>query len=552
MRRIIVLAVLVVSLCIHLAITLTVCAGVRNMVWQPADHGISDTDLRIVSVGPARTETVYASSDSTVYKTMDNGATWEEIVSFRSAGTLINAIAVAPEDTQSIYICTGDGLYRNSDGKIRLEKIFSGIGDEEGNVLSIAIDNKGEDFIYIGTEAGLFFTKNRGRNWEKGRNIPSDTGVHFITIDNNDPKIIYSATDGGIYKSLNKGATWERIYGLRFSTENGLDSNEFEVLESDEIRAETRMKNIAIDPENSKTVYAGSSKGLLVSEDSGATWKHAGNPGLISQDIRHLVVDPEDVNTVYAATGRGVFKYSKADESWDELYEGLVSADVRYLTAVSSNLENRNILWAATDRGMFRLMYADDSEGGILGPEEIFMEFSDEPSIEEIREAAIVYAEVHPDKIKKWRKAASHRAWLPDLRVGYGSNKDWQSSTYFYSTSKEKYVDDDITDGKDSGWSVSLTWELGDLIWNNDQTSIDSRSRYAVQLRDDILNAVTRLFFERRRLQIDMIMSPSEDVIKNVEMELRIQELTANIDALTGSFFSSRVEMKKNGNNYIR
>ena len=42
------------------------------------------------------------------------------------------------------------------------------------------------------------------------------------------------------------------------------------------------------------------------------------------------------------------------------------------------------------------------------------------------------------------------------------------------------------------------------MIFSTEQTSIDVRSRLMVQLRDDILDEVTRLYFERRRLQLEL------------------------------------------------
>ncbi|MCX5687130.1 MAG: hypothetical protein NTV71_00550, partial [Candidatus Omnitrophica bacterium] len=77
-----------------------------------------------------------------------------------------------------------------------------------------------------------------------------------------------------------------------------------------------------------------------------------------------------------------------------------------------------------------------------------------------------------------------------------------------------------------------------ELIWNNDQTSIDTRSKLMVELRDDIMNEVTRTYFERRRLQIDLLTFPPKDLKLSLEKELRLQELTADIDALTGNYFS--------------
>ena len=63
-----------------------------------------------------------------------------------------------------------------------------------------------------------------------------------------------------------------------------------------------------------------------------------------------------------------------------------------------------------------------------------------------------------------------------------------------------------------------------------------------VELRDDIMNEVTRTYFERRRLQIDLLASPPQDLKLSLEKELRLQELTADIDALTGNYFSEHLQ----------
>lgn len=62
-----------------------------------------------------------------------------------------------------------------------------------------------------------------------------------------------------------------------------------------------------------------------------------------------------------------------------------------------------------------------------------------------------------------------------------------------------------------------------------------------VQLRDDILDEVTRTYFERRRLQLEACLSPSLELKKKLQDELRMQELTADLDALTGGNFTARL-----------
>ena len=85
-----------------------------------------------------------------------------------------------------------------------------------------------------------------------------------------------------------------------------------------------------------------------------------------------------------------------------------------------------------------------------------------------------------------------------------------------------------------------FSWDLADLIWSSDQTSIDVRSRLTTQLRQDLLEEATRLYFERRRLRAEFEEHPAEDAALRQERRLRVEDLTAYLDALTGGGFSGR------------
>jgi hypothetical protein len=63
-----------------------------------------------------------------------------------------------------------------------------------------------------------------------------------------------------------------------------------------------------------------------------------------------------------------------------------------------------------------------------------------------------------------------------------------------------------------------------------------------VELREDILDQVTRLYFERRRIQVELITYEPLDPQVEIDKEMRVAELTALIDALTGGEFSGRIK----------
>lgn len=162
----------------------------------------------------------------------------------------------------------------------------------------------------------------------------------------------------------------------------------------------------------------------------------------------------------------------------------------------------------------------------------------DEPSIQELHRAAIRYAEVSPDKIRNWRAQAAIKALLPEVSVGYDKDIDRTIEAYNYG-GKTTY-----TTGPDDtsyGWDLSVKWDLGDLVYNDDQTSIDSRSKLMVQLRNDVLEQLNTAYFERKKLQKQLDKIPDKTSEAYLEREVRIEELTAQIDGLTGGYFSRRM-----------
>lgn len=164
---------------------------------------------------------------------------------------------------------------------------------------------------------------------------------------------------------------------------------------------------------------------------------------------------------------------------------------------------------------------------------------SQELDIRQVQRAAILYAEVSPEKIVRWRALARIKALLPRLTVDLDRDRN---RTVASATSGGKTTFSIGPEDESLSVGLSLTWDFGELIWNPDQTSIDSRSRLTVKLRKEILEEVTKLYFERKRLLTEFEANPTEDEVLQRERQLRVGELTAQLDALTGGYFSKAQE----------
>lgn len=159
-----------------------------------------------------------------------------------------------------------------------------------------------------------------------------------------------------------------------------------------------------------------------------------------------------------------------------------------------------------------------------------------EPTIQEVQRAAIRYAEVRPEKISRWRTLSQLRNFIPRLTLGLDRDRN---RTIASSTSAGKTTFTVGPEDESLSLDFGFTWDLTNLLWDPAQTSIDVRSRLMVQLRRDVLEEVTRLYFERRRLLAEFDAHPTDDLVLQRERSLRIEELTAQLDALTDGLYSS-------------
>jgi ligand-binding sensor domain-containing protein len=502
-----------------------------ELAWE--DIGRGNLNLKTVLVEPDKPRIIYIGSSNGVFKTEDGGETWRNILSLRGQNKAVNFLSFNPQDKNSLFAATGNGLFYSSNQGKNWKRIFKGKNYLESECTTLAALPYG---IYLGTKAGLFVSIDKGRSWHKETGNLGNSHILAIASDLKEPDYIYVACVGGVYKTQDKGKSWENIFVANPTENNNNHEDEEEQEDQDEGSKISSIRYITLDHNNLNYIYLATSRGIYKSQDKGQSWELISGYGLLNRDVRFLLVSPK--SNLYALTKSGIFGYR--DERWQELSLGLVTDEVRFLA-----LDNQQNLYAACDKGLFKAKienFSNDEQEGTL----ISLYCKNEPTIDEVQQAAIRYAEVEPEKIKLWREQAAKKAWLPQLGVGLDRNVTdlW----HWEGGSTTKTDDDTLRRGHDSvEWDVTLSWDLGELIWNEDQTSIDVRSKLMVQLRDDVLDEVTKLYFERIRVKMELDNLSIEDRKKLFEKELRLQELTAYLDALTGGYFSNHIKGAETG-----
>ncbi|MBU1998877.1 MAG: hypothetical protein ABIG46_08390 [Candidatus Omnitrophota bacterium] len=512
-----------VAIGLFLAAYCTVFAGEPE--WK--DIGRENVDVSALLLPEGSTKLIYMAKENSVLETTDGGQEWRVVFSIPGRDVKINRLANNKDRQACIYAATSSGLFASFDRGKRWQRIFKGKNDQENNCWTVLAFG---DYVYLGTQSGLFVSRDSGRTFVKERQGLPAGQISNIAYNPQGQGIIYVSGINGVFKSdLGQGG-WEKCFswfGAKH-TEEDLDGQFFE---TDEQGQESRVSCVVINPVNPGIIYLAGPQGIFKSIDAGKVWEEVSLYGMFNRNVRYLLV--EDQNSLFAVSDSAIFEH--IEDRWYERSMRLIAKDIRQLA-----IDKENNIYAACDSGLFKAK-ASNLPDKILT---LVDYFQDEPDIQKVQKAAIDYAEVGMDKIKNWRRLAARKAWLPDVSVGL--NRDLTDLWHWETGSTIKTDDDYLRRGKDAvDWDIGLSWDLGDLIWSDAQTSIDVRSRLLVELRDDVLGEVTKLYYERIRIKMELEGLSLDERKKRFDKELRLREITALLDGFTDGYFSRQLNNKQ-------
>jgi hypothetical protein len=162
----------------------------------------------------------------------------------------------------------------------------------------------------------------------------------------------------------------------------------------------------------------------------------------------------------------------------------------------------------------------------------IFARFDEEPEIDWVQEWAVQYARLSPFEASRLMRRARLRGALPTVRL---------HARYRTSTSKE-WDEMDLVDGRDLDNDLSfnlwLEWDLAELAAGAAMARALRESRARLELRHAVVSQVTSDYFDRRLLLAEEQLSVGEDAAVMIARRLRVQELDATLDGLTGGRWS--------------
>lgn len=304
--------------------------GGRTWVTLPGMHGKS---VRALTVSDANHKELVAGALDGVYRSLDQGDTWELISPPHHAEIKnVESAAIDPRNPDIIYAGTWHLPWKTTDGGKTWHNIKKGI-IEDSDVFSIILDPKSPDTMYASACSGIYRSDNAGELFRKAQGIPySARRTRVLKQDPKDRDTVYAGTTEGLWRTTDGGKTWQHLTGSNII-----------------------VNDIVIDPRDShRLLLATDRSGVLASNDGGATFT-ASNRGYVYRQVTALLVDRNDPGTLYAGVANdkefgGVFVSRDAGMHWTQMSNGLGGRDVFALAQTPDGG-----LMAGTNSGIFAL-----------------------------------------------------------------------------------------------------------------------------------------------------------------------------------------------------
>ena len=232
------------------------------------------------------------------------------------------SLSVVSSNPTRLLLATPLGLFEGTpDGKA---KRVGGLTDV---VMGLTVHPKNSKHMLVGGHPGksgsigVLASDNGGKKWKQiSKDGAGHVGFHIMEISRADPRVVYGLTSA-IRVSKDGGKTWREVAA-----------------------APEGLIHLATSSVDSKTLYAATRQGLLVSYNQGAKWEPTGLPGKMA-----TMVTTTNTGQVYAfGTGAGLSVATEKKLHWKNLSNNFQD---RILLRMVVDPTNSKRLFAATVTG---------------------------------------------------------------------------------------------------------------------------------------------------------------------------------------------------------
>jgi len=279
-----------------------------------------------LAVSPHPDGVIYVGTGSGVFRSLDDGASWQLS---GLAGERVLALAIDPVTPGRLYAgvdatsgTRGDGgVFVSADGGVTWTPARDGLEDPSyplesqyfhfQPVLSLLVNPNGSGTVWAGTDDGLFTSSDGGATWAHSA---FDDPVEVLAASRN---VVLAAVrdERRLYRSVDAGMTWSQLVVDLAQASGGTPLG--------------LVVDIAVAAQDPDVVFVITDEEIFRSDDGGAHWHGLGSLPTTVEEMGHatlvaVAVDPRDPDTVVLATRlEGVFESHDAGASWQSVGTGL-------------------------------------------------------------------------------------------------------------------------------------------------------------------------------------------------------------------------------------
>ncbi len=135
-----------------------------------------------LAIGASNSQVLYASDQTTVFRTTDGGTSWTNVTGTLPSGAIaITHIAVDPRDAMRVFVTfsgytTGKKVYLSTTGGTTWTNITQDLPNLPADC--IAIDTSTPGALFVGTDIGVYYTDSTITGW-----VPYDNGLPNVIVD---------------------------------------------------------------------------------------------------------------------------------------------------------------------------------------------------------------------------------------------------------------------------------------------------------------------------------------------------------------------------------
>jgi photosystem II stability/assembly factor-like uncharacterized protein len=357
-----------------------VYAGTWHLPWKTDDGGknwhsikkgvIDDSDVFSIVVDSAAPANVFISACSGIYRSDSAGELFRKIQGIPYSARRTRSLRIDPSNHEIVYAGTTEGLWKSADGGLSWRRMT------RANVIinDVVIDPRRPEHLLLATDrGGVLASNDGGASFTASNRGFTHRQVAAVAVDRADGSVIFAGLlndkeFGGVYVSRDRGQSWQQ-------TSDGLDGRDVLVLEQAANRtwvAGTDRGIFLLRPNSSRWVpvnrlmgndarageiktrvtglevrgekwLAATGLGLLISSDSGVTWRKLELPGI---DTAIGVAAADRMRLV--AGHNAIVVSANAGESW------LAPIPFHAGSVINSAaVESSGNLWVAAPEGVF-------------------------------------------------------------------------------------------------------------------------------------------------------------------------------------------------------